>query len=193
MRCDLKFCKKCQKDTERHARGGCNDCVKIRTAAYRAANADRAKEYAVSYRSANREKMRECSAAWGKANKDKVNSANAAYRASNQEKRKANNAAWCMANPGARRIHNQNRRARKRANGGTLSRGLSAKLFKLQKGKCACCALPLGDDYHLDHIMPLALGGANKDSNIQLLRRRCNHQKNAKHPVDFMKSRGFLL
>lgn len=41
--------------------------------------------------------------------------------------------------------------------------------------------------------MPLALGGANEDWNIQLLRQRCNNQKKAKHPVDFMQSKGYLL
>ena len=38
-----------------------------------------------------------------------------------------------------------------------------------------------------------ALGGLNADSNMQLLRAECNLQKSAKHPVDFMQSRGFLL
>ena len=46
---------------------------------------------------------------------------------------------------------------------------------------------------HLDHIMPLALGGSNTDDNIQLLRARCNLQKRAKHPVDFMRERGYLI
>jgi len=41
--------------------------------------------------------------------------------------------------------------------------------------------------------MPLALGGANADDNIQLLRSTCNQQKHAKHPVDFMQQKGFLL
>lgn len=74
-----------------------------------------------------------------------------------------------------------------------MSSGLAIRLYKLQRGKCACCGLPLGDDYHLDHIMPLALGGTNTDDNIQLLRAKCNMQKSAKHPVDFMQQRGFLL
>lgn len=55
------------------------------------------------------------------------------------------------------------------------------------------CGKPLGDAYHLDHVMPLALGGSNTDDNMQLLRDRCNLQKHAKHPVDFMQERGFLL
>ena len=63
----------------------------------------------------------------------------------------------------------------------------------LQKGLCPCCRKPLGNDYHMDHIIPLALGGSNGDNNIQLLRSECNLEKQAKHPVDFMQSRGFLL
>jgi 5-methylcytosine-specific restriction endonuclease McrA len=74
-----------------------------------------------------------------------------------------------------------------------LSKDISQKLFKIQNGLCACCRKPLGDNFHLDHIMPMALGGSNTDDNIQLLRSRCNQQKHAKHPVDFMQERGFLL
>jgi 5-methylcytosine-specific restriction endonuclease McrA len=110
-----------------------------------------------------------------------------------QARRKELASAWQRAHLELWRTHKQNRNAKKRGNGGTLSRGLSEKLFKLQGGKCACCALPLGKNFHLDHIMPIALGGPNIDSNIQLLRPRCNIQKKAKHPVDFMQSRGFLL
>lgn len=73
------------------------------------------------------------------------------------------------------------------------SKGLAERLFRLQRGKCACCKKPLGSDYHLDHIMPLALGGVNEDSNIQLLRAKCNMQKHTVHPVEFMQQRGFLL
>ncbi len=90
-------------------------------------------------------------------------------------------------------ILSHNRRAKISLIGGKLSSGLSKKLFKLQKGKCACCKEPLGNNFHMDHIMPLALGGANEDWNIQLLRQTCNNQKRAKHPIDFMQKRGFLL
>lgn len=128
--------------------------------------------------------------AYRAANPDKVKS----YRAANAEKRNAQYAKWAAANPEAVRVIKQNRRARKLENGGRLSKGVAEKLYSLQRGKCACgCKQPLGDDYHLDHIMPIALGGTNTDDNIQLLRAKCNLQKNAKHPVDFMQQRGFLL
>lgn len=173
-----RFCKKCQCETERRASGNCKPCANAASTAWRAANPETA---------------RAATNAWRAANPDRNKAEKAAYKAANHEKVKAYAAAWAETNPEAIRINNHNRRARKRANGGTLSRGLSAKLFKLQKGKCPCCGLPLGNNYHLDHRMPLALGGSNDDGNMQLLRQRCNNQKWAKHPVDFMQERGFLL
>lgn len=68
------------------------------------------------------------------------------------------------------------------------------KLLVLQRGRCACCRCDLRNEkYHLDHHMPLALGGAHDDRNMQLLCKTCNLSKHSKHPVDFMQSRGFLL
>lgn len=115
----------------------------------------------------------------------------AGYQASGQQKEKKR--LWRAKNPEAAIINSNNYRARKRQNGGTLTRGIRKKLFKLQKGKCVCCGEPLGDDFHLDHRMPVALGGPNTDDNMQLLRKVCNLQKQAQHPTDFMQSRGFLL
>jgi 5-methylcytosine-specific restriction endonuclease McrA len=156
----------------------CKSCAKSNRASRYAANKDKEKADGIAYYAANRDKARATAAA---------------YRAANPEKCRAANSKSSKANPEIRRIANQNRRARKRENGGKLSKGLAAKLLKLQRGKCACCSEPLGEDYNLDHIMPLALGGTNTDDNIQLLRQKCNNQKHTKHPVDFMQSRGFLI
>lgn len=46
---------------------------------------------------------------------------------------------------------------------------------------------------HVDHVMPLALGGDNTRSNIQILCAPCNLSKNAAHPVDYARSLGKLL
>lgn len=166
---------------------------KARMAAYDSANKEEIKKRHAAYYIANREKAMAYSVAKYTENPEKARNYSAAYRAANREQVLAANAAWAAANPEIRRIHHHNRRARIERSGGTLSKGLSAKLYKLQKGRCACCGQPLADDYQLDHIMPIALGGANTDDNIQLLRALCNRQKKAKHPVDFMQSRGFLI
>lgn len=160
-------------------RSWCRLCTSIANAAQRAANPSKA---------------RECTAKWQAANPEKMRAYDAKWRAYNPEKRRESISKWSAAHLEERRIYEQNRRARKRESGGRLSPGIAERLFKLQRGKCACgCGQPLGDNYHLDHIMPLALGGSNTDENIQLLTASCNSQKNAKHPVDFMQSKGFLL
>lgn len=160
-------------------RSWCRSCTSTANAAQRSANPSKAKEYTAKWQAANPQKMREYNAKW---------------KANNPEKRRASVSKWSTSNQELRRIYEQNRRARKRETGGRLSAGVAERLFGLQRGKCACgCKQDLGDDYHLDHIMPLALGGTNTDDNIQLLTASCNSQKNAKHPVDFMQSRGFLL
>lgn len=100
---------------------------------------------------------------------------------------------WVKNNPSKMRMYDQNRRARKVAGGGTISHDIVDKLMTLQQGKCPCCGKSLDAGFHVDHIMPLALGGSNTDDNIQLLTPACNREKNAKHPIDFMQSRGFLL
>jgi hypothetical protein len=166
--------------------------VSARSAAYYAANTSKVKATVARYVAGNQETVKANKAAYYLANKDEIEAKKAVYRASNLDKhnarsvawnaanpkkKKASVAKWSAANPETMRIKYQNRRAKKREVGGTLSKGLANKLFKLQKGKCPCCGLPLGDNYHLDHKMPLALGGPNVDSNIQLLRQHCNNQK----------------
>lgn len=77
--------------------------------------------------------------------------------------------------------------------GGSVSIGIIEKLYLLQKGKCACCGLNLGKNYHLDHINPISKGGTNTDDNVQLLKDICNMSKSAKDPIEYMQSKGFLL
>lgn len=204
----MKYCKKCQIETPRFDRGECKPCAKKQKAAYReknrekvnaahrawrAANLESAKAICAKWRANNVEKTRERKNARYAANKDKIKAYFAARYVGNKEKIKAINKNWRDNNPLAARTSLQNYRAKKRKNGGKLSKGLAEKLFKLQIGKCACCKQPLGDNYHLDHIIPVALEGVNTDDNIQLLCASCNCSKGAKHPVDFMQSRGFLL
>lgn len=218
----IRPCVKCGA-IERYANGKCKACTKLMAVAWKAANPERckanmvawnlanperaksnkvawraanlefAKANAAAWRAANIEWANETRAAWKAANPESSKAASAAWKAANPERRKSTYAAWAAANPDAVRIKSQNRRAKKCINGGKLSKGLTAKLFGLQRGMCPCCKQPLGDDYHLDHIKPIAMGGRNEDSNIQLLRSTCNLSKSAKHPIDFMQSRGFLI
>jgi len=189
----MKYCKKCQLDTDRNACGRCKPCENKRSAVYRAENFNKVRAATIKWRNANRDKIKEYGSLYRLVNSVNVKASKSAYRIANPEKVKASLVAWHTLNPSAKCVYTQNYRARKLDNGGKLSKDIKSKLFILQKGKCPCCNQPLGEDYHLDHIMPLSLGGLNTDYNCQLLRQQCNNQKYNKHPVDFMQSRGFLL
>lgn len=164
----------------------CNACQRIRQASR---NPQAGRLANVKYYAAHPELMRARAKKYRLAHPEKIK----AYFSENSEREKIRSAKWRASHSEDMRIHQHNYVALKKKNGGTLSKGLSAKLFELQKGKCSCCGQPLGHDYHLDHKMPVSLGGANEDSNIQLLHQRCNQRKHAKHPIDFMQSLGFLL
>lgn len=149
--------------------------------------------YSAEYRLLNPGRIKEAWAKWVAENKDKKNAHKRGWHQANKATQNEKSRLYQRGDPLGRRIREQNRRARKEANGGRLSRGLTEKLFALQRGRCACCGMPLGEDYQLDHIVPLALGGANEDRNIQLLRRECNGRKKALHPIDYMRRKGMLL
>lgn len=180
--------------TDRNAHGNCKPCNRRRQSAAKQKDPEayKARAHAVYLRRKERqaERRRELVAmdpgrysaaarAWRTANPDKAREATARWRAANPEK----------ASESKRRA-NHARRAR---SVGVLSPGIVARLYELQRGKCACCRLPLGNNYHLDHVVPLALGGSNTDDNVQLLRPQCNQKKSKRHPVEYMQSKGFLL
>lgn len=189
----LRYCDVCGKDTERRQDGRCKVCMKA---------------YLYEWRRKNPAKLRAINDKWSEANKQKVIEYGKAlylrkreekilyaktYYEGNKEALKPKKAEWQRNNMDKIVVYCSRRRAKKLSNGGELSADIHAKLLVLQKGKCACCGQLLNGKYHLDHIMPLALGGTNSDDNVQLLHPRCNCQKSSKHPVDFMQERGFLL
>jgi len=203
----MKICKKCG-SSEYYACGACKPCSIKRAAAWHIANPEKAKAAKDKYAANNPDKVKACKLAYIAKNPEKIKAYYFKYRAENHQLELARSAKWRASDPtyfarysaahpeqtrARSRLGQHNRRAMVRSGGGKLSKGLAEKLYKLQRGKCACCGKPLGDNYHLDHRMPLALGGANEDWNIQLLRKTCNHQKSAKHPINFMQERGFLL
>lgn len=216
----MKNCKSCG-DSEFYANGQCKPCKKIYYATWIAANRERElalqrerskahyiknqesekkrraewrnanPQYSATYCAANAEKANARAKKWAADNPEKVMARNITNYANNTEKIKSATASYQKNNPDKKKTWSANRRAK--VNGGKLSTGLVEKLYKLQRGKCVCCGKPLGDDYHLDHRMPLALDGANEDWNMQLLTATCNQQKSKKHPINFMQSKGFLL
>lgn len=53
------------------------------------------------------------------------------------------------------------------------------RLMAKQGGKCALCGWPIEGDFHRDHVIPLAAGGADEIGNIQLVHPSCHRRKTA--------------
>lgn len=186
------------------------DRIKANAAKWAQANPEKRRAISTNWAAQNKDKVKETQARhyeqnksviaarnkkWAEENKEKVYATTLIWRKQNRDKVNAITKRWMSKNQDRIRVYWQNKRVKRKLHIGDerLSPGIAKKLYMLQRGKCACCGEPLGSDYHLDHIMPLALGGTNTDDNIQLLRSTCNQQKHAKHPIDFMRQRGFLL
>lgn len=173
----VKPCVKCGAQ-DRYKSGDCKPC---------------ARECARKYREADPQRHRDSSRKWAAANRDKVRENNSNWYKANKDWAAEQNRNWQKVNPEKRKVINQNRRAKVRASGGKLSSNIVQTLMALQKGKCACCGKSLKQGHHLDHIIPIALGGTNTDGNVQLLTPKCNLSKGAKHPVDYMRTKGKLI
>jgi 5-methylcytosine-specific restriction endonuclease McrA len=98
------------------------------------------------------------------------------------ESKRAYRKAWKIINIATVRAHRANRSKRRRA-----------WLFQVQRGRCAICGQRLGKRTHIDHIVPLALGGSNARSNLQLTHPGCNLAKRARDPFIHAQSLGRLL
>lgn len=165
-----------------------------KAAAAKAAYRKKQRQADAKYYQKNREKIITRQLAYDAERKDKIMAYASEWRKKNSEKMKSYLSQWRANNRPLCQQYHHVRRARIFGNGGRPSVAIVQKLMALQKGKCVCCRKDLkNNNPHLDHIMPLALGGGSNDDNLQLLCARCNLQKHSKHPIDFMQSRGFLL
>ena len=67
-------------------------------------------------------------------------------------------------------------------------------LLAYQSERCPCCeAILTKCGYHIDHIMPVKLGGDDVTWNIQLLCHGCNTRKSAMNPHEWAAMHGIEL
>jgi 5-methylcytosine-specific restriction endonuclease McrA len=140
------------------------------------------------WRAANPEKVRDIARSWRQRNSDRVKEnwiRNYADKKYYKE--------WRENNRLKARIVSQNRRKVVR-NGKVVDKvsyDIIDRLLEEQDYECAhslwwCKVDFLFNKFHLDHIIPLALGGKHEDGNLQLLCVNCNLSKGSKHPDDFI-------
>jgi len=134
-----------------------------------------------------RESHKDYNKKWRLENKERIKSYADRQKARDPEKLRENDRRWRENNPDKVKIRWNNYRGRKLGNGGKLSKDICKRLRISQKNKCAICGRSiLTKGYHLDHIIPLFLGGENGDANVQLTCPSCNLSKGKKDPKLFI-------
>lgn len=133
----------------------------------------------------------------------------------NVEKLKAKSRQWYWAhredeisrkrvyrqnNPESSAANNHRRRTRRKNAEGSFSLNDLSSILSRQRSLCVYCHrkisfLPRKGELktHVDHIMPLARGGSNWPSNLQMTCFQCNTRKGAKDPFKWAQQIGRLL
>lgn len=186
--------KLCKKFGHEYSGKQCQKCKNLAYKRWAERNPEKVKENSKKYYDKNKEDIKQNVDEWRKANAEYCKKKAAFRRSLRTNEVNEYRRQWRKANPGSVKREKFARRAREKGCNGNISPSITNKLIFSQRGKCACCGDKLQkSNMHRDHIIPLALGGNNSDENIQLLCRKCNQSKGAKHPIEFMQSRGYLL
>jgi len=182
-------CRKCGAIDRSKTDGRCLACARENRKIYYQNNRQKCVDLTRIYRLKNKESLKIYWESYNKKNPTRWKE----YYAKNKQTALLKKREYAKNNPEKMREIWVRDKARRRANDVRPSIGIIEKLKTSQRGLCACCGKELLNKYHLDHILPIALGGTSEDSNLQLLLPECNIKKGAKHPVEYMQSIGKLL
>lgn len=182
-------------------RNQCRVCRAERDAAYHQANRDHRNELKRGWYEANRERAYANVRRWKLAHPERNRELNLLSWHRNPEANRARQKAWADSNreqqrqavrkasanyrrehPEAVRLEEMKRRARKRA--AFVEDVHALVVLEMDDGECGIC----GEDvdpfaFDVDHIIPLALGGAHSYVNVQASHPLCNRSKGARLQV----------
>lgn len=172
----------------------CRPCVKVDKAESWSRNGESNRAKLKARYQANREAHIAAVAAWKKANPDKVSQYGRTYRERNPERDLQDTRRWIANNP-ERAAENFRRNAMKRR---ARKKGVEVgkidldALWERQGGHCGLCGDPINRELRypnplsksVDHIVPLAKGGAHEQGNLQWAHLVCNNRKGARAPHD---------
>ncbi len=169
-------------------------------AAYHAAHREELSKKAAARYAENREKRRAKVAEYQRLNAERITKQRASYRAKNRERLTQINSAYYAANWGkakayrmAHRADSNARKLRRKA----LMRGVSVgdpaaiRAFYRHVSTsprlrcCWCRKVTRKAAREVDHVVPIAKGGAHSVENLCCSCSKCNHRKGAKLPEEF--------
>jgi 5-methylcytosine-specific restriction endonuclease McrA len=160
---------------------------KDRYFAYRESRREEANSYAKQYREQNKEAISEKRREKYFLNPETVKTKQKEWYAANKDRAREYKRWHMIARKDWHVAYAHTKRARKKQGVGKLSDGIVQVLMTEQDHKCPYCLVDLRiSGHHIDHYVPLALGGPNQDDNVQLTCPTCNARKGAKHPSEFL-------
>ncbi len=168
----------------RTVNGSCSECESVTLKAWERQNRGRRNARQQERRIERGGEVTLIHKAWRDANRERVRETDRVRGARHKEKVHARALEWQRENPDKVRARDARRRARV-LNAGTYTPEDVAVLMAEQDGKCAYCKVAVGRDYHVDHKIPLYLGGMNTADNIQICRPTCNARKGHSDLVAF--------
>lgn len=120
-------------------------------------------------------------------NKDRKRAYDARYHEENRAKIIARVREWAKNNRDRRNLIVRQYAARRRSQ---KSLGVSGRILadwaRQQPKVCFYCGADCHDDFHIDHFLPLARGGAHVLTNLRIACGHCNRRKNARDPAEWI-------
>jgi 5-methylcytosine-specific restriction endonuclease McrA len=161
----------------------CKRCTYQKTQEWAVANRQRSREIKDSYVQRNPERNRESKTRYYRTEHGRAK--NKAWKSEHREQINARNRELFAAKHEPMLARLERRGAREAQSEGRFTKRDKQRLFAEQGGKCAGCGSDLAGVYHVDHILPLVLGGTHWPENRQILCPTCNHQKGTKTPEEW--------
>lgn len=188
----LPRCKECRKVADAPYIEAHREDTRIRAREWAKKNPEKAAKHSKEWRLAHPERCRAFSAKYRNSARGKA-TADRWRKVRDPRRRQATAKRYYSKNMERYRGYARDRRAIQRGAPGRHTKDDIAAIAKSQRWRCVYCPASLKRGYHADHILPLALGGDNGKTNIQLLCPRCNKSKGAKHPIEHANRVGLLL
>lgn len=164
----------------------CIECDIERSKKWYEENRERAQAYGRRYYRINRVRILEHYRKMGQIYRRKYYA-----RPEVREKMRAANREWQRRNPEKNRINSRRYLARKHHAEGQHTVDDVQEIYAQQEGRCAYCGIPVHENYHVDHMVPLSRGGSDWPENLVIACPECNISKHAKTVDEWLIYRGW--
>lgn len=139
-----------------------------------------ARERSKRWRIKNKEKHRAYSLNWAKENPDIVNKRNKLWKQQNPERYKEFQRKYNLSVPEKKRKNAATRRCKKKNQSPILNEN-QKKIIDCFYKQSERLTKRFGFQFEVDHIIPVARGGAHEPSNLQVLPKKINRAKGCKN------------